>query len=276
MSSSEDKQGGQPHEDKEPPDLDLESPSGQQAVPNTQATSEVSQTSEAAIEASLDNQAISQGSPTATPIVSPVTGDSALLPGSVPTESNNDAETHNQASTIVPGLTDVGADELVAVLGSGVAPAPNVGTLMVDLRVSQSLMGLGLTDKPGSVPETGSVTPQGPVSVTETERKASTENQSHGTAMHRNGSSAPEGFEQATGTYHGPSTRPQEGAESQQDPTQDSEMETEFIDLTEDQDKLNDLSGPGSVTQTGQPMEQSAFKRHGSPRSSPSQADTGP
>ncbi len=89
--------------------------------------------------------------------------------------------------------------------------------------------------------------------MTKTERKADLENYPHGTATHGNGSSAPEGFEQATGTYHGPPNRPQEGANDNQDPAQESDMDLELIDLTEDQDGLNKLSGRGSVTQ---PTEQ--------------------
>ncbi len=170
--------------------------------------------------------------------------------------ANTGASPSAQASIIVQGLSDISAEELTAALGSGVAPVPSVGTLIVDLSVSASLYGLGLTNKPASVSQTGSVTTQGPVSTTEAERKANSEVDSHGTAIHGSGSSALEGYEYATGAYHGPLNQPQEGAATTQDPAKEPETEMDLIDLTEDQNGPNDLSGPGSVTQTGQPTEQ--------------------
>ena len=125
--------------------------------------------------------------------------------------ANVGASPSAQASTIVPGLSDVSADELLTALGSGIAPAISVGTLMVDLSVSTSLSRLGLAVKPASISQTGSVTTQGPVSETGTEQQALTEVDPYGTTNQgngnlqeatRDGNSAPEGYEHAAGGHH--------------------------------------------------------------------------
>ncbi len=75
MSSSEDKQGGQSPDDIEPPGSVLEGSSGQLAVPTPQATPDVSPDTQAV----LETRAIPQVCPseTATPKMSPITGDCA-------------------------------------------------------------------------------------------------------------------------------------------------------------------------------------------------------
>ncbi len=56
-----------------------------------------------------------------------------ITPAHTDSTANIGASPSAQSNTIVPGLSDISADELTAALGSGVAPAPNVGTLMVYL-----------------------------------------------------------------------------------------------------------------------------------------------
>ena len=124
----------------------------------------------------------------------------------------------------VPGLPAVSADDSEAVVDSGVAPTPNLGTALVDIMVGHKLSHLQLDKEldSGSAPGTGQFavgsglgpdpgTGGAPSPVTDQQGQFSAEPTNPGAITHtgnnlnatQSANSTRQGFESAAATFHG-------------------------------------------------------------------------